>query len=67
MATGSGFDFLVRPLALSPTRRAVGALGGVPAGPPPPPFAPSDLLLSASQWSTQVGDERKESRVANPP
>ena len=54
-ATGAGFDFLVRPLATHPTRRpASGALGGVRAGPPPPPFAPSDLLLTATQWSTQV-------------
>ena len=53
-ATGAGFDFLVRPLALEAGRRRAAARSGLLAGPPTPPFAPSDLLLTAGQWSSQV-------------
>jgi len=62
----AGFDFMVAPLALEPARRRsrFRRLQGVAAsssssfgngdGAPPPPWAPSDLLLPSSAWSSQV-------------
>ncbi|KDD76850.1 PRMT5 arginine-N-methyltransferase [Helicosporidium sp. ATCC 50920] len=48
-----GFDFLVAPLASSPERRPA-PVPQTPGQAPPPPFAPSDMLLSSAQWSSQV-------------
>ena len=63
----AGFDFVVAPLALEPTRKrsrcprlassdpaAAAASFGHGDGAPPPPWAPSDLLLPSSAWSSQV-------------
>ena len=65
----AGFDFVVAPLALQPAQRrsrfrrlrgvasvpgAVSADFGNGDGAPPPPWAPSDLLLPSSAWSSQV-------------
>jgi hypothetical protein len=48
-----GFDFLAVPLAHPRYRRP--AAQRQPAGQLLPPFTRSDYLLSASQWSGQVG------------
>lgn len=57
-ATDAGFDFVVAPLAAADARRPPFAPGA--DGAPPPPFAQSDLLLSADQWSTQVREKKEK-------
>eukprot|EP00899_Mesostigma_viride_P006648 jgi/Mesvir1/15985/Mv08291-RA.3 len=48
-----GFDYILLPLAHPRNERR--AKESLPEGSPlPPPFARSDLLLSSSQWSSQV-------------
>jgi hypothetical protein len=59
-ACDAGFDFVVAPLAAADARRP--PFAPAPDGAPPPPFAQSDLLLSADQWSTQVRGERERER-----
>lgn len=51
-ACDAGFDFVVAPLAAADARR--GPPRPAADGEPAPPFAQSDLLLSADTWSTQV-------------
>ena len=59
----AGFDFMLAPLALRPSQcrsrfrsqhGVASAAFGNGDGAPPPPWAPSDLLLPSSAWSSQV-------------